>query len=203
MDKERSQEALSKEFEQRVEHGYMLNLQLRQEDADYLAKVIGVDWHWVQNADDHVIFALCGTILINHLSEYDQVIAMKDIHDLRTVRPQLWAELVGKVDEIYINKVFGNEDNDAWSMTTKELENKINCDKRISKYLGWLGFAGVGVSIPTIYTVIKESIEVTKIKNPYLIGAGFLALVITVSTNRNEKILEKEVMRRQPAPHKM
>jgi len=183
----------AKAIENSVLHMYGLDPEKVQEDAYKLADILKVNRHWVHNADEPIILAMCGVILMQHLDDADKTLVMQDIYALREARPELYYELNIRIDDALINPDWA-----PWSMSTEQLESWIKADETQAKIYETLGNIGIGFSLvegKNLYQALKKG----KGGAAFLL-VGLLVFCMDKANEIEEDKLKQELKNRSDQP---
>lgn len=99
-------------------------------------------------SEDVVLEILTGIVLYHHLPRQDQGRVMRLVHDNLAGRPAI-AKAIAKITDPMVNPMWG-----LWAKTTRELEADLAFAESVSTYLG---LAGAGFSVPSLYDMAKAS----------------------------------------------
>lgn len=99
-------------------------------------------------SDNVVLEMLTGIVLYHHLPRQDQSKVLRLIHENLQGRPAI-ARAITKITDPMVNPMWG-----LWAKTTRELEADLAFAESVSTYLG---LAGAGFSVPSLYDMAKSS----------------------------------------------
>lgn len=116
--------------------------------------------------DSVVLEILTGIVLYHHLPKPDQTKVLRLIHENLQGRPAI-ARAITKITDPMVNPMWG-----LWAKTTRELEADLAFAESVSTYLG---LAGAGFSVPSLYEMAKSNRAPTK-----SIGRGHPVLTVMI-----------------------
>lgn len=99
-------------------------------------------------SDSVVLEILTGIVLYHHLPRQDKSRVLRLIHENLQGRPAI-ARAITKITDPMVNPMWG-----LWAKSTSELEADLAFAESVSTYLG---LAGAGFSVPSLYDMAKSS----------------------------------------------